>query len=170
MFLLSGLNLDEMNQAPYPYKRELDTKYTFVSEGKKAITKVIQFSLTSERDLYCLGFGDLLEDSTIDDFVISNNGDIIKVIATVFKIAEKFTEEFPNVEIYFTGSTSARTLLYNRIIRTNYRDLIKKFKITGFKRSEEGLIIEDYKEWDKGEYVFFSLKRKSNSICAKERN
>lgn len=148
-----------MNQAPYPYRRELDTRYTFVSEGKKPITKVVEFLLIQNNDLYNLGFGDLADDGTIDDIINSNNGDLVKVIATVFKIIQRFTEEFPNATVYFTGSTPNRTRLYNRVIKTNYRKIDRFFEISALNDTDDGLIEVAYDLDDNDNYVAFFLTR-----------
>jgi len=57
----------------------------------------------------------LTPDGSIDDTVKSNNGDILKVLATVVQIARIFISQFPNAEIFFIGSTDERTRLYARI-------------------------------------------------------
>jgi len=67
-----------------------------------------------------MGFGDVLPDGSIDDKANSNNGDIVKVLGTIVQIMIDFTNKFPDLEIFFTGSTPERSKLYFRIIRTHY--------------------------------------------------
>jgi hypothetical protein len=81
--------------------------------------------------LYNLGFGDLLQDGSVDDTYNSNNGDIIKVLATVIHILKEFTSIHPQIKIVFTGSTWERTLLYKRILKVNFSEFSKKFTISG---------------------------------------
>jgi len=107
-----------MTQVPYPYKRLRPKRYIFISTGKKSIEKVVDFVPLGPGNIMNLAFGDLLPDGTIDDQVNSNNGDIIKVLATVIDILRHFTIQYPKAEIYFEGSTEERTKLYGRIIRT----------------------------------------------------
>ncbi len=71
-------------------------------------------------NIFNLAFGDLLPDASIDVNAVSNNGDIVKVLATVVDILKNFTSLDPGVSIYFLGSTSERTKLYARILRTYY--------------------------------------------------
>lgn len=72
-----------MHQPSYPFSHAHIARYIFTSIGKVRIEKVVEFSHTSIADLYNVGFGDLLPDGSIDDLANTNNGDIIKVLATV---------------------------------------------------------------------------------------
>lgn len=72
-----------MNNPPYEFNREHTHRYTFESIGKRTIIKVVEFSSTEISDVYNMAFGDRLPNDEIDDTVKSNNGDIIKVLATV---------------------------------------------------------------------------------------
>lgn len=76
-----------------------------------------------------LGFGDLKPDGSIDDKVNSNNGDIVRVLATVIEILLDFTCNNPDVEIFFAGSTQQRTKLYTRILKMYYGKFSKQFEI-----------------------------------------
>jgi hypothetical protein len=106
--------------------------YVFESVGHNgSIYKVVIFS-EIEKGKYNLGFGDydpLTND--IDDKIVSDNGDMIKVIATVVGIALKFLSENPMTYIYIKGSTLLRTQFYNRIINRNLDDLIHSYEILG---------------------------------------
>src|SRR5204863_2541814 len=121
-----------MNHSPYPYNRLPISRYTFISTGKRPIEKVIEFTPTRIENVYNLGFGDLLPNGKIDDTANSNNGDIVKVFATVIDILRDFTQQNPSFKILFLGSTSHRTLLYNRIVKTYYQSFSKIFVVTGY--------------------------------------
>lgn len=103
-----------MNQKPYVYKHLHSKQYFFVSEGKERIAKMVAFEPLSD-DTVNLCFGDLLPDGSIDDAAISNNGDIVKVLATVIDILRLFCSQHPDIQIYIEGSTELRTMLYERI-------------------------------------------------------
>lgn len=75
------------------------------------------------------GFGDLLPDGSINDKANSNNGDILKVMATVVDILKHFTARYPGKVIYFVGSTDERTRLYGRILRTYYYSFSQEFAL-----------------------------------------
>ena len=76
-----------------------------------------------------MGFGDLLPNGSIDDKANSNNGDIVRVLATMVQILIDFTSKFPDTEVFFSGSTQERTKLYTRILRTYYVSFNKQFTI-----------------------------------------
>ena len=90
------------------------TTFEFLSEGTKGqIQKVIQFEPMNLENLYNLAFGDRnLETGNVDDKVISDNGDIEKVLATVVSAVYAFADKHSDVWVYATGSTSSRTRLY----------------------------------------------------------
>lgn len=108
-----------------------DDQYTFISIGKRRIAKRVIFTPTGIRNVVNLGFGDLMPDGSIDDMVNSNNGDIVRVLATVVEILMDFTSRYPYVEILFAGSTPERTRLYTRILKTYYDNFSRQFKIQG---------------------------------------
>jgi hypothetical protein len=122
-----------MNQPTYDIEYLFDKdSYVFESIGPNgSIYKVVIFS-EIENGKYNLGFGDYdLLTNDIDDKIVSDNGDMVKVIATVVGIALKFLSENPMIYIYIKGSTTLRTQLYNRIINRNYDDLIQSYEIYG---------------------------------------
>ncbi|HRH47749.1 MAG TPA: hypothetical protein PLP23_03285 [Panacibacter sp.] len=151
-----------MQSQPYSYDRKYSTRYTFISKGKKGvIVKIVEFTPTSVKNVLNLGFGDLLSDGSVDDTANSNNGDIIKVLATVISIVEDFTAEYPDIKIVFAGSTVRRTELYHRILKMYYTGFKKEFIITALK--DDGN--ESYSEvlfepGSNNKYVAFFIKRK----------
>ena len=129
------------------------TLYYFESEGKHGtIPKAIIFTL-SENNLWNLAFGDWHE-GDIDDVIISNNYDIVKIIATIAKVVYDFSHEYPLRHILIQPVDEKRKKLYNHVFRRNYSDINLVFHITGLIEDNE----EDYlpeKFYDK-----FKLKRK----------
>ncbi|WP_300596299.1 hypothetical protein [Niabella sp.] len=107
-----------------------------MSTGRSCIEKVVEFSPTAMPDIYNLGFGDLCPDGTMDDAVNSNNGDIIKVLATVIRIIRAFTQLRPHIKIMFAGSTPERQRLYQRILKMYHAEFVKEFIITGLIEDE----------------------------------
>ena len=70
------------------------------------------FSHLQEKAIYNLGFGDYnAETKTIDDEIITNNGDSLKVLATVASTVYAFTEKYPDALVFATGSNNLRTRL-----------------------------------------------------------
>ena len=116
-----------MKDNTYPYDHTQASRYTFTSVGKKRIEKEVVFTHTGIRNIINMGFGDLLPDGSIDDKANSNNGDIVRVLATTIQILIDFTSKFPDSVIFFSGSTQERTKLYTRILRTYYSTFSKEF-------------------------------------------
>ncbi len=128
-----------MNHPPYSFSRSRATRYTFTSIGQSKIEKVVDFTPTGVRNIFNIGFGDLLEDNTVDDKANSNNGDIIKVLSTVIQIINDFTSgRFSGAEVFFAGSTIERTRLYARILKTYYASFSKQFNIEGIVKRGDG--------------------------------
>ncbi len=109
--------------------------FEFVSDGKKGkITKVIQYSETHLKDFYNIGFGDRENDTgEVNDEVISNNGDSLKVLATVAFTVYSFTERIPDAWIFAIGNNKARTRLYQMGISNNLKEIENDFEILGLR-------------------------------------
>ena len=140
-----------MNKPKYLYKsEELFKVYEFYSEGPRGrIKKMVQFTETGTENVYNLAFGDFDEkNKSINDLIVTNNGDSLKVLATVASTAYAFTQKYPNAWIFATGSTLVRTRLYRMGITTNLSEISRDFKIYELVSSsniwEEFIVGEDY--------------------------
>ena len=121
-----------MVKEAYSYK-DLHKKivYFFESESQnKKIPKMVIFS-NEGRGLWNLGFGDLQPDGNIDDSVISNNDDLIKVISTVAKITYDFFGTYPLRRILIKPVDEKRKRLYNHVFRRHYDTISADFDIMG---------------------------------------
>jgi hypothetical protein len=149
-----------MNKPKYLYKSEEYLKiYEFISEGPKGrIKKIVQFTETGTENVYNLGFGDYNEKTkSIDDLAVTNNGDSLKVLATVASTVYAFTEKYPEAWIFATGSTSVRTRLYRMGITNNLAEINQDFKVYGL--TENG----EWTEFIVGEdYEAFLITKKEN--------
>lgn len=148
-----------MKNETYPYYNTQASKYTFTSTGKKPIAKQVVFTYTGIRNIVNLGFGDLLPDGSIDDRANSNNGDIVKVLATIVRILIDFTEKFPEREIFFAGSTQERTRLYTRILETYHSDFNKEFNINGLLKKGNGYLEVEFSPGSGHKFLGFIVKR-----------
>ncbi len=112
------------------------------------IKKVVEFQPTSEENVYNLAFDDYDEEAKgIDDKIVTNNGDSLKVLATVASTVYAFVEKHPNSWIVATGSTEARTRLYRMGITNNLAEISEDFHVFGYTKNEEWVqfeIGEDY--------------------------
>jgi len=148
-----------MTYLPYSYKRPHSQRYVFTSIGKKRIDKVVDFVPLGIRNIMNLAFGDLLPDGSVDDTSRSNNGDLVKVLATVIGILRDYTSEYPQVEVFFAGSTVERTRLYTRILKTYFATFNKEFTIYGIAGSENSNKRVQFDPTANIEYLGFLIKR-----------
>jgi len=141
----------------YEYLTEENAElYKFTSVGINGeVKKLVVYTQMLEHDIYNLAFGDYNEATdSIDDKVVTNNDDSQKVLATVASTLYVFTDKHPNVWIYATGSTDARTRLYRIGITNNFEAIEQDFKIFGLHNDE-------WLEFEKGKnYEAFLVKRK----------
>jgi len=126
-----------MNIERYVYlASESFLDFKFESEGPKGkIKKIVRFSPENANGItyFNLGFGDLNEETgQIDDLAISNNSDRNKILATVAATVLEFTQHFPDVMIYFKGSTTSRTRLYQMGITSNWKEIETIFHVYGY--------------------------------------
>lgn len=133
--------------------------YEFVSQGPKGdVKKTVIYSQTGITNLFNLGFGDQNENTgEMDDCVVTNNGDSIKVLATVASTVYLFTNLFPNALIGAAGSTPARTRLYRIMISNNLETIRRDFEVYGFLDGDWQTFSVDTN------YSAFLLSRKSKS-------
>lgn len=99
---------------------------------EKIIKKVVVYEPLID-ELYHMGFGDLVEDNTIDYRVKSANKDMNKVLSTVVQTMFLFFEKYPNKKVVFTGSNEVRTRLYRSIISKFVEEIELYFSVEGFK-------------------------------------
>jgi hypothetical protein len=148
-----------MSLLSYPFSLIEATRYVFISEGKRSIEKIVEFTPLQISNTFNIAFGDALPDGSLDDMANSNNGDIIKVLSTVVKILEDFTDRFPESTVFFAGSTGERTMLYVRIIKTYYSLFKEKFDISAIIVSKEDFKQIAFEPTENLNYNAFLIKR-----------
>ncbi len=126
-----------MNQPTYKIQVNEENTYSFISVGRRGlILKVVRFD-EIEPDVFNLGFGDFdFEKQTLSDSIVSDNGDMEKILATVVSILSDFLQNNPKFSVFIVGSTSSRTRLYQIAINRYYEDFKVYFEIFGFQNSE----------------------------------
>lgn len=127
-----------MNLPRYDYDSSDDfLDYEFYSDGPKGlIRKVVRFSYVDLPEVgleyFNLGFGDWsAERVRIDDFVVSNNEDADKVLATVAFTVMDFTDNYPGFLVYAEGSTPVRTRKYQMGINRHLAEISEIFDVYG---------------------------------------
>jgi hypothetical protein len=104
--------------------------FDFISEGHNGnIPKRVLFTPTPLLNIYNLAFGDITECGNVDDLKISDNGDRNKILSTILRVVETYTDKFPERYVYFKGSTEHRTRLYRMAIGLNLEELSARFEI-----------------------------------------
>lgn len=120
------------------------SKFDFISQGPKGdIRKRIAFTPIGDTDTCNLAFGDVDEQGDIDDYVVSDNDDRDKILATIADFASVYLKIYPHRWLYFEGSTPVRTRLYRMAVGLHLEELTRKFdiyaklgeSITPFKRN-----------------------------------
>jgi len=139
-----------MKYKKYEYSADEDLHiYEFTSIGIKGeIKKVVEYSEMNIDGYYNLAFGDFDEiNNEINDKIITNNGDSLKVLTTVASTVYAFTGKYPKAKIFATGSTEVRTRLYRMGITNNLVEIQVDFNVYGLKEDymfEEFIVGEDY--------------------------
>ncbi|AMD85662.1 hypothetical protein SAMN05444369_104117 [Capnocytophaga haemolytica] len=143
-----------MSYPRYTYKAgKYLTSFEFVSVGKRgSIKKVVGYAPMSNPRIYNLGFGDWNEETQeVDD----SNGDMVKVLSTVVATMYEFTEVYPEIAVYATGSNETRTRLYRINIAKHLAILQQDFYVYGQNSDGSFETFEVNKE-----YIGFMVKRK----------
>jgi hypothetical protein len=146
-----------MNKTPYPFARVAE-RYVFTSKGNQEIIKAVEFTPVLGLSLFNLCLGDVMPDNCINDVVVSNNGDMKKVFATVIQIVIDFFKRNPDAEIIFFGNSNVHTYLYARILSTYYKQLTNSFSM-GLIRAADKVIRTNFDPKRKEEYIGFSIQR-----------
>lgn len=149
-----------MKYPRYQYSTEKELHvFEFESIGLKgSVKKIAQYTEMSIEGYYNLGFGDLNEETgEVDDKIVTNNGDGLKVLSTVVSTVYAFTGKYPHAKVFATGSNEVRTRLYRMGISNNLEELKQDFLVYGLK------LDDTFEEFIVGEsYLGFLVTRKKN--------
>jgi hypothetical protein len=107
-------------------------RFEFDSVGKRIIPKVILFATTDLPNIYSLTLANLLPDGSLDDTTVSDNGDMEKILATVFQCITVFLNDYPDSIVGFSGSSVSRTRLYQIAIARELEEANTRFNVWGF--------------------------------------
>ena len=76
-------------------------------------------------------------DGKIEDNLITNNGDVKMVMATIGRIVMYYTHHFPDREIFAAGSTRNRSRLYQMLVSNNLAEIGKNFTVFGIRYADQ---------------------------------
>lgn len=127
-----------MKILPYSITIDSQFRYTFLSvSDTKTVRKLVLYDLIStEFNLFNLALVDQLEDGTLDDLSVSDNNDMVRIMATVIHTMHLFLEARPDATIFFSGSTPSRTRLYRLAISQNIALFDETFTVKGLLNGE----------------------------------
>lgn len=106
-------------------------RFDFVSVGKEVISKSVVYTQTDIDGLYLLALVDVYADGSADDMVVSDNGDMEKILVTVFQTLQPFFDAHPNTIVGFEGSTPSRTRLYRIAITHELENIVVYYNVWG---------------------------------------
>lgn len=134
LFLLINICMDS---GKYRFKmKDSFYIYEFISQGPKGdVKKVIRFTTKKAqgKNYFNLSFGDWDDkNKRIDDRVVTDNGDLEKILGTIGAAIVDITEKFPQMHIYAQGSTPSRTRLYQIYINKYWQNIEPMFQVYAF--------------------------------------
>lgn len=138
------------------------THFAFISEGKHGqIIKIIAYQNTgedsNENPIFNLGFGDYnITTGQVDDRIVTDNGDMEKVLATIAQTVPLFLLHHPTAIIEVSGSTKGRTRLYKILINKYMEEFTDFVTIYGL-NDETGEL--EYFSSHKKYSRFFAIKK-----------
>ena len=98
----------------------------------------------------------VVESKTWTDDTRTNNGDLIKVMATVVHIIYTFLEEHIQATVFIEANTDSKSSLYNRIVTNYFQEFNQDFEILGkSKNKKESFTIGK-------KYESFYIRKKDN--------
>lgn len=108
-------------------------RFEYVSIGQNIIHKAIVFHETRIPFLYSLMLGDINDDGSLSTQNRSNNGDMAKNLATVYRTIEQFLIKNPRALIIFNGNTPSKTRLYQIAIAKYLDYFLETYLIWGIR-------------------------------------
>lgn len=127
-----------MDQSLYPIRRngkKMEFRFWSTnSRGENAVLKVVTYERVVKygRVYYNLAFGDFDEQSRIaHDDVVTNNGDMRKILRTVISTIDQFFLERPKDRVHIDGSDAVRRSYYHKIVRDYFDVIFEHYKVRG---------------------------------------
>ncbi len=130
-------------------------QYAFASIGPQGvIVKFVMYTWMYD-NVYNLGFGDF-EQGQVDDAVVSNNEDLVKIMNTIASTLYAFTEHYPGSKVFIEPVDRKRSNLYHHIFRRRIEEIQPLFIV-------KGLTADGWKDYlPSNRYLAFELERRNN--------
>jgi hypothetical protein len=126
-----------VKQKFYPYRASADYLNFYFESCSSACTipKIVEYE-EIEAGTYNLAFGDVDEKGRLNDSIVSNNGDMQKVLATIVRTVMTFLEIHPGRQVYFSGNSPARNRLYRATLSRDIESWSEIFEVDGISDGE----------------------------------
>ncbi|MBO9617273.1 MAG: hypothetical protein J7619_31605 [Dyadobacter sp.] len=126
-----------MKEKFYQFEASADYLYFWFESCSSGCTipKIVEFD-EIEIGTFNLAFGDIDSHGRLNDSVVSNNGDMEKVLATVVQVVLTFLEKYPTRRVYFSGNSPARNRLYRAILSRDIENWSNVFEVDGITEGE----------------------------------
>lgn len=115
--------------------------FSFISEGPRTVAKQVIYAETTLPDFFNLALADIETDGSPNFYSVRNNGDLERIMATVAQTLLVFFRSHPRAKVAFTGSTPARTRLYQIILAREMEAVAADFVLSGVKENT----LEDFR-------------------------
>ena len=115
--------------------------FFFISKGPRTIAKQVIYAETTLPEFFNLALADVEEDGSQNFYSVRNNGDLERIMATVAQTLLVFFRTYPSAKVAFTGSTPARTRLYQIILAREIQAVATDFVLSGVKNNN----LEDFR-------------------------
>ena len=123
-----------MNKPFYNFQVGAEARnFSFSSAGPRPVEKRIIYAETTLPDFFNLALADLEEDGSLNFYSVRNNGDLERIMATIAQTLLVFFQHYPTAKVAFTGSTTARTRLYQIILARESHAVAVDFVLSGVK-------------------------------------
>lgn len=121
-----------MKEKFYPFEASEDyMRFSFESRSQdRVVAKSVEFNRIGAKT-YNLAFGDVDENGDLNDLVVTDNGDMRKVLSTIAQIVITFLGVYAERQVFFTGSSPARTRLYRVVLSREVDSWASIFEIRG---------------------------------------
>lgn len=144
-----------MNQPFYEFTTSIEAqRFEFTSIGKQTVHKVVVVNITELPGIYSLTLANLMPDGSLDDMTVNDNGDMERILATVFQCVQTFLDYHPKALLAFSGSNTARTRLYRIAITRELQEARQRFNIWGLTQ----MAVESFEPDKSYEGFLISLK------------
>lgn len=132
-------------------------EYEFVSIGKKEIIKRVTFEILEE-NIFVLTFGDYnSRTNKITMNILNENGDVMKILASVFRAIDHFFIKRNKDVVLFWGYDKPRRKYFSKFISYKYSEISIKYQVFG--KLIDTDLPEEYVKDKEYNYYILALKK-----------